>query len=293
MRQRKTKKRTSPIRSTTYQLPVTRRTTRQLISHNILVKQLNGHFAGSGKDFTDGTEFSNVICDNLEIPRESAFKQIQALGLKDGTSIVIGRRKSDTVTESAYMFQERSVMGEAFDQLDLEFAYVLGVAAGLRLESIRVRVFRVACKSRWFPAPPNMRSDLDIGRALTAMGKGFDSPNANNASKATEVMENLITPTGAGIALLCFHHDFIMILWVAKGTVRAAPDMTAMGTDFYVVMRSELVEQPTSRVQEIWSPIERQQNWKEAAADKPLRFRNDFMGGAGGDSRIVRSATGR
>ncbi|KAK3637626.1 hypothetical protein LTR22_018189 [Elasticomyces elasticus] len=205
MRQRKTKKRTSPIRSTTYQLPVTRRTTRQLISHNILVKQLNGHFAGSGKDFTDGTEFSNVICDNLEIPRESAFKQIQALGLKDGTSIVIGRRKSDTVTESAYMFQERSVMGEAFDQLDLEFAYVLGVAAGLRLESIRVRVFRVACKSRWFPAPPNMRSDLDIGRALTAMGKGFDSPNANNASKATEVMENLITPTGAGIALLCFH----------------------------------------------------------------------------------------
>ncbi|KAK4951362.1 hypothetical protein LTR10_010335 [Elasticomyces elasticus] len=178
---------------------------RQLISHNILVKQLNGHFAGSGKDFTDGTEFSNVICDNLEIPRESAFKQIQALGLKDGTSIVIGRRKSDTVTESAYMFQERSVMGEAFDQLDLEFAYVLGVATGLRLESIRVRVFRVACKSRRFPTPPNMRSDLDIGRALTAMGKGFDSPNANNASKATEVMENLITPTGAGIALLCFH----------------------------------------------------------------------------------------
>ncbi|KAK5715510.1 hypothetical protein LTR15_010155 [Elasticomyces elasticus] len=221
---------------------------RQLISHNILVKQLNGHFAGSGKDFTDGTEFSNVICDNLEIPRESAFKQIQALGLKDGTSIVMGRRKSDAVTESAYMFQERSVMGEAFDQLDLEFAYVLGVAAGLRLESIRVRVFRVACKSRWFPAPPNMRSDLDIGRALTAMGKGFDSPNAKNASKATEVMENLITPTGADVLgryeaflewLGSWQHDFIMILWVAKGTVRAAPDMTAMGTDFYVVIRSQ------------------------------------------------------
>ncbi|KAK6427861.1 hypothetical protein LTR81_000205 [Elasticomyces elasticus] len=134
---------------------------RYIIAHTIPMKQ-EGRFQGSGAPFDSPKKLADIIRRGFKLIGRSSVMASMTAGMITNGSVTIGRRFSENSAVGATVFGLRSRPGDYFDERDIELAYVNGVAMGFELSTMRLNVFRVVTRSKWFPAPANRRTDDQV-----------------------------------------------------------------------------------------------------------------------------------